>query len=71
MWQWLKRLEEKSRNLVTKNPKLTILIIMGLISFITFISIEALHFSSDPSFCKHCHPSSEPGPLGEVATWEK
>ena len=71
MWQWLKRLEEKSRNLVTKNPKLTILIILGLISFITFISIEALHFSSDPSFCKHCHPSSEPGPLGEVATWEK
>ncbi len=71
MWQWLKRLEEKARNFVINNPKLTILVILGLIAIFTFASIEALHFTSDPSFCKQCHPLDKPGPLGEVATWEK
>jgi len=71
MLQRLKRLEEKSRNFVVKHTKLTILIILALIGFFAFISIEALHFSSDPSFCKRCHPSDKPGPLGEVVTWSK
>jgi c(7)-type cytochrome triheme protein len=71
MMQWLKRLAENARSFVTKHTKLTILIILALIAFFTFISIEALHFSSDPSFCKNCHPLDKPGPLGEVATWEK
>ncbi len=71
MMQWLKRLAENARNFVAKNTKLTILIILALIAFFIFISVEALHFSSDPSFCKNCHPSDKPGPLGEVATWEK
>ena len=71
MMRWLKRLAENARNFVAKNTKLTILIILALIAFFIFISVEALHFSSDPSFCKNCHPSDKPGPLGEVATWEK
>ena len=71
MWQWLKRSEEMLRNFVIKHTKLTILIILALIAFFIFISIEALHFSSDPSFCRRCHPSDQPGPLGEVYTWSK
>jgi c(7)-type cytochrome triheme protein len=71
MWQWLKRLEEKARNFVTNNLKLTILIILVLIAVVTFASIETLHFTSDPSFCRRCHPLDKPGPLGEVATWGK
>lgn len=71
MMQWIKKLAEKARNFITNNPKLTIIIIITLIAFFTFISVEALHFSSDPSFCKRCHPSDKPGPLGEVITWSK
>ncbi|MGO9378579.1 MAG: c(7)-type cytochrome triheme domain-containing protein [Dissulfurispiraceae bacterium] len=71
MWQWFKKLEEQLRNFIVQHTKLTILIILALIGFFIFISVEALHFSSDPEFCKNCHPSDKPGPLGEVITWTK
>jgi len=41
-----------------------------LIAFFTFVSVEALHFSSDPSFCQYCHPNKGTGPLTEVYTWK-
>jgi c(7)-type cytochrome triheme protein len=71
MLQRLKLIKEQIRGFVTRRPKLTILIIIGIFAFFTFISVEALHFTSTPQFCKYCHPSDKPGPLGEVAAWEK
>jgi c(7)-type cytochrome triheme protein len=69
--QRLKNIEQQVRNFVSKNPKLTILIILVLIALYTFISIEALHFTSDPGFCQKCHPEQKTGPLSEVYTWKK
>ena len=71
MGQRLKNIEQQVRNFVSKNPKLTILIILVLIALYTFISIEALHFTSDPGFCQKCHPEQKTGPLSEVYTWKK
>ncbi len=71
MLKKIKKLEQKLRNFVGNNLKLTLLLLVVLIAAFTFISIEALHFSSDPQFCRNCHPLQEAGPLGEVYTWSK
>jgi len=70
MWQRIKRIEEKARTFVTNNPKITVLIILGLIAMFTFASIEVLHFTSESSFCDNCHPKKGTGPLTEVYTWK-
>lgn len=63
-------LVERVRTLIIGHPKLTILILLAGIGFFTIVSVQALHFTSTPAFCKHCHPK-ESGFGGEVATWEK
>ncbi|HMK60420.1 MAG TPA: c(7)-type cytochrome triheme domain-containing protein [Dissulfurispiraceae bacterium] len=66
----LKALVEGARNFVVTNPKLTVIVIISLIAFFTFVSIEALHFTSDPRFCQYCHPNKGTGPLTEFYTWK-
>jgi len=48
MMQWLKRLAENARSFVTKHTKLTILIVLALIAFFTFISIGGAPFLERP-----------------------
>lgn len=57
------------KGIVMFNLKLTILALVALSAIFTYISIEMLHFTSDPGFCQKCHPNEAPGPLGEVYTW--
>ena len=66
----LKNLQQKIKDFVKNNIKLTILIIIALLGIYTFVSIETLHYTSDPSFCKYCHPENRAGLLGEVYTWQ-
>ncbi len=70
MKQTISKLQEKTRDFVKKHTKLTILIIFALFAIYTFVSIEALHYTSAPSFCKNCHPEEKAGLLGEVYTWQ-
>lgn len=66
----LNNIQQKIKDFVKNNIKLTILIIIVMIALYTFVSIEALHYTSDPSFCKNCHPAEKAGLLGEVYTWQ-
>lgn len=61
---------EKIKSFVKKYPKLTILVIIIMLALYTFVSIETLHYTSSPTFCKYCHPNEKPGLLGEVYTWQ-
>jgi c(7)-type cytochrome triheme protein len=63
-------LAERVRIWIAANPKLTVLILLACIGVVIFVTVEALHFTSSPNFCRHCHPK-EAGVDGEVATWEK
>jgi c(7)-type cytochrome triheme protein len=58
-------------NLIKSRPKLSILVIFLALAIFIFGNIELLHYTTDPQFCKKCHPSDQPGPFGEVVTWEK
>jgi len=49
-------LTEKIKTFVRRHTKLTILIIIFMFGLYTFVSIEILHYTSDPKFCKNCHP---------------
>jgi c(7)-type cytochrome triheme protein len=71
MFQGIKSLLSTIRGLVEHNLRLTILLLIVLVAVMTFVSYEALHFTSDPKFCKNCHPAEKPGPLGEVYSWSK
>jgi len=71
MLQKMKNIAQRAKDLVANHIVITILAMLILIGAFTYISIEALHFSSDPSFCQRCHPLTQPGPLGEVWTWGK
>ena len=62
---------KKVTGLVKRNPKLTVLVVFAAIGIFLFASVELLHYTTDPQFCKKCHPSDQPGPFGEVASWEK
>jgi c(7)-type cytochrome triheme protein len=62
---------KKVIDLVKRHPKLTTLVILAACGIFIFASVEVLHYTTDPQFCKKCHPSDQPGPFGEVATWEK
>ncbi|MCX8030747.1 MAG: NapC/NirT family cytochrome c [Thermodesulfovibrionales bacterium] len=64
------KIQQKIKNFVKNNLKLTIFIIFVLIAIYTFISVEALHYTSSPKFCKNCHPENRAGLLGEVYTWQ-
>ncbi len=44
------------------------IIIIIVVGF--FGTVEIFHFTSEPEFCAICHPKREPGPNGEVYTWE-
>lgn len=70
MSERLNNLLQKIKDFVKRHTKLTILIIIVLLGVYTFISIEALHYTSAPSFCKNCHPAERAGLLGEVYTWQ-
>ena len=59
------------KDFITKNPKLSVLIILILTASYIFINIEILHFTSSPKFCRNCHPAETVGPLGEYYTWSK
>jgi c(7)-type cytochrome triheme protein len=63
-------LADRVRALIIANPKLTVLVLLAGVGFFLFVTVEALHFSSSPNFCRHCHPNQS-GIDGEVATWEK
>jgi c(7)-type cytochrome triheme protein len=67
----LKTGKKKIIDLVKRHPKLTIMIFIVAFGIFIFSTIELLHYTTDPQFCKKCHPSEEPGPFGEVASWEK
>ncbi len=63
-------IQQKLKDFVKLHTKLTILIIIAMLGIYTFVSIEALHYTSDPGFCKNCHPAEKAGLLGEVYTWQ-
>ncbi len=62
---------KKVTGTIKKHPKLTVLVIIAAFGIFVFASVEVLHYTTDPQFCKKCHPSDQPGPFGEVASWEK
>lgn len=47
------------------------LLVLALFGLFLFATIEVLHYTTDPQFCKKCHPQDVPGPLGEVESWRK
>ncbi len=63
-------LAERVRSFIFANPKLTILILLASVGLVIVVTVQSLHFTSAPNFCRHCHPK-ESGVDGEVATWEK
>ncbi|GEM_PF-230901 len=70
MKQRISKMQDNIKGFVRKHVKLTIFIIIVLFGIYTFVSIEALHYTSAPSFCKNCHPAEKAGLLGEVYTWQ-
>ncbi|HMK42743.1 MAG TPA: c(7)-type cytochrome triheme domain-containing protein [Dissulfurispiraceae bacterium] len=63
-------LAERVRSFIVANPKLTILVLLAGIGIVVIVSVQALHMTSSPAFCRYCHPK-ESGIGGEVASWEK
>ncbi|MFO0752811.1 MAG: c(7)-type cytochrome triheme domain-containing protein [Thermodesulfovibrionales bacterium] len=56
---------------IRKYPKLSVLIALVFFAGYLFLTVEMLHFSSEPKFCQLCHPGKTTGPLSEVHTWSK
>ncbi len=52
-----------------KGKVIVVILILIVVGF--FGSVEVFHYTSEPEFCALCHPKKQPGPNGEVFTWEQ
>lgn len=58
-------------NFAKAKPSIFVLIILGILFVLMFITYESLHLTSTPTFCGKCHVDAESGPGGEYHTWKK
>ena len=58
-------------NFVKKHPLITLVIVVIVAVAGLFVTYEALHLTSDPKFCRMCHPEEGTGPLSEYHTWDQ
>jgi nitrate/TMAO reductase-like tetraheme cytochrome c subunit len=61
----------KISGFIKRRPAVTIVILLCIIAVGLGVTYEALHLTSEPEFCRLCHPEEGVGPLSEYATWSK
>ncbi|MCC6347334.1 MAG: NapC/NirT family cytochrome c, partial [Nitrospirales bacterium] len=71
MFTRIKGVLRRVTDFVRAYPKISVLIALGFSAGYLFLTVEMLHFSSEPKFCQLCHPGTTTGPLSEVHTWSR
>jgi nitrate/TMAO reductase-like tetraheme cytochrome c subunit len=56
---------------IKRRPIVSLFIVLLLLVAFTGASYELMHYTSEPEFCKKCHPNEGSGPLAEYYTWTK
>lgn len=67
----ISRFISNTANFAKTKPSLFAVIVIAVIFGMLFITYEALHLTSTPTFCGTCHKEAPTGPGAEFYTWEK
>lgn len=67
----LRKLLLNIKGYAKRKPSTFIVIVIGIVFVLLFVTYESLHLTSTPNFCGLCHVETETGAGAEYHTWKK